>query len=341
MRPKGVRHRRIGALVALSSAALASWSCGKEAEPSIACDVRPFNDPHTPGWRLVWSDEFSGRAIDTSRWSHEVDCWGGGNNELQCYTERAENSFVRDGCLQIVARTETFTGPAATLDQREASDSRYDVDGLSTKHFTSARLRSKGRGDWTYGRIEARIRPPAGQGTWPAFWMLPTDERYGGWAASGEIDIMEAANLGAECRDCPGGVEDRTSGALHFGGEWPDNEHRNAETRSIDGAPPSDEFHVYAIEWRPDEIIWLVDDQVFFSMTAEEWRTTSPLGADRSGAPFDEDFHVILNLAIGGNYPESRNERGIGFEGFPKTMQVDWVRVYECVEGPAGCRAPE
>ena len=140
------------------------------------------------GWQLVWNDEFDGDAIDSSKWDWETNCWGGGNNELQCYTDRPENSFIRDGKLVIHAQPEEFTGPAEPLEWGSNAGDR-------TLPYTSARLRTLGQGDWKYGRIEVRAKLPQGQGIWPAIWMLPTDWVYGGWAASGEMDIMEAVNL--------------------------------------------------------------------------------------------------------------------------------------------------
>ena len=140
------------------------------------------------GWALVWSDEFEGTEIDQSKWSWETNCWGGGNNELQCYTDRDDNSFLRDGKLVIRAQKETFTGPAVPLDWNSGAGDR-------TLPYTSARLRTLNKGDWTYGRFEIRAKLPGGQGVWPAIWMLPSDWVYGGWAASGEMDILEAVNL--------------------------------------------------------------------------------------------------------------------------------------------------
>src|SRR5690606_12891413 len=126
-----------------------------------------------PGWQLVWADEFDGNALDLQRWEWEVNARGGGNNELQYYTDRPENTRVEGGLLTLTARKETFTGPEGT------------------REYTSARIRTKGKGDWKYGRIEVRARMPVGQGIWPAIWMMPTHDTYGGWAGSGEIDIME------------------------------------------------------------------------------------------------------------------------------------------------------
>ncbi len=288
-------------------------------------------DPHA--WRLVWADEFDGTEIDRTRWGFDVDCWGGGNAERQCYTARPQNAFVSDGTLKIVARQETSEGPALPprLDNALPPAERGQ---LKTQPFTSARLTTLGKASWTYGRIEVRARAPEGQGAWAAVWMLPTEDFYGGWAASGEIDIMEAVNIGAACAECPDGRENNIFGTIHFGGAWP----RNRYTGKRTDLPPSDDgFHVYAIEWREGEIKWFVDDKHYLTLTSADWRSDTMPADLPPQAPFDRPFYLIMNLAIGGHLAEDRNERGVSSTGFPKTMEVDWVRVFEAVE-PTGVR---
>jgi beta-glucanase (GH16 family) len=154
--------------------------------------------------------------------------------------------------------------------------------------------------------------------------MLPETDRYGSWAASGEIDILEAVNLGVPCADCPGGVEARILGTLHFGGEWPANRQSGTEFAFppvLDGG-----FHTYAVVWSADRMVWTVDGQVFAERGAEAWSTT---GSTARGAPFDQPFHLILNLAIGGRLPEGRGVGGVALDGYPKRMEVDWVRVWQ------------
>ena len=147
-----------------------------------------------PGeWRLVWSDEFDGPQIDRAKWDFDVDCWGGGNDERQCYTDSRRNAFIRDGKLVISARKERASGPAFPLSQRSEPGK---ANARATRDYTSARLVTRGKAAWTYGKIEVRAKLPGGQGTWPAIWMLPEGNAYGTWAASGEIDILEAVNLG-------------------------------------------------------------------------------------------------------------------------------------------------
>lgn len=245
---------------------------------------------------LVWSDEFDGTSINPANWEHQIGSGtayglpaGWGNNELQYYTNRAVNSFVADGMLNIVARQENFAG----------------------HNYTSARLRSLNLQDFLYGRLEARIKLPVGQGMWPAFWMLPTNSPYGGWAASGEIDIMESVNAMTTIH-----------GTIHFGGQWPNN---TSSGGSFSGSTNySEQFHVYAIEWSPDMIRWYLDGCQYNSVTSATWFSENgPPFNDR--APFDVAFHFLLNVAVGGNWPGNPN----GTASFPQVMQVDWVRVYD------------
>lgn len=279
-------------------------------------------------WTLVWEDEFEGKKLNMDKWSYETDCWGGGNEERQCYTARKKNVRVEDGVLKIIARKERFTGRALpprlwTL--------RKDSRKAASKRYTSGRIRTIGKGDWRYGRVEVRAKLPGGQGIWPAIWMLPTDEYYGAWAASGEIDIMEAINLGVKCEECEGGTENRVHGTLHYGGKWPLNKHSGTET-VLPGA--IDEFYTYAIEWNAGKISWFVNDTLYAVQTQDDWYFDGEKAEDRPFAPFDQRFHIILNLAVGGNWPEQHNEKGLSRKNFPKTMEVDWVRVYECDDGP-------
>lgn len=273
------------------------------------------------GWTLVWSDEFDGTGIDGDRWGFDVDCWGGGNDERQCYTRSDRNSAVEDGRLVITARRERVSGPALPKSQRRTAAL---PDAEVTREFSSARLTTRGKAAWRFGRIEVRALLPQGQGTWPAIWMLPEDDKYGSWAASGEIDILEAVNLGVPCAKCPGGVENTILGTLHFGGQWPDNKQAGREIafpEVLDGG-----FHTYAIEWHPDRISWQVDGRTYAERKASEWSTS---GSKAPGAPFDQPFHLILNLAIGGKLAEGRGLGGMERDGYPKRLEVDWVRVWQ------------
>ena len=291
-------------------------------------------------WEMVWSDEFDGDTIDPEKWSHETNCWGGGNAEQQCYTDRPENSFVADGMLTIVAQREDFTG---------SNDPNGEGGEQVTLPYTSARLRTRDLAEWTFGRFEIRAKLPQGQGTWPAIWMLPTTSPYNGWAASGEIDIMEAVNLKTQS-DAPdaeeGDLESRVHGTLHYGGSWPNNVYSGAFYTLPDDANPADDFHTYALEWEEGEIRWYVDDVHYATQTSSGWYSQYEVGGEiidaPMGAPFDEHaaFHMLINLAVGGNWAANVNETGIDESVFPQTLQVDYVRIYECSASPTtgkGC----
>jgi beta-glucanase (GH16 family) len=297
--------------------------------PSVAA-VKSFH-PEGMGWELVWSDEFDGAELDESKWGWERNCWGGGNQELQCYTDRADNTVISDGMLHIRALQEQFTGLDGSADWENA-----DELGTATLPFTSGRIRSKGKGDWRYGRFEIRAKLPYGQGLWPAIWMLPTDGEYGGWAASGEIDIMEAVNLKTVFSPDSNAVH----GTLHYGAEWPANVNSGTFIQLFQ-EHPSDAFHVYAIEWEEGEIRWFVDDVHYATQTADGWysQVTAADGTtERMGgtAPFDQRFHLLLNVAVGGTWPGPPNDE----TEFPQEMLVDYVRVYQCGVSPGnglGC----
>ncbi|NQZ83738.1 MAG: glycoside hydrolase family 16 protein [Colwellia sp.] len=294
-------------------------------------------------WQLIWQDEFSGDEIDSSKWNFEVNCFGGGNNEQQCYTDRVDNAYVEQGTLKIVAQREDFTGPAVQDD-----DPSYNPANTRTQPYTSARLRTKHEGDWTYGRFEISAKLPYGQGTWPAIWMLPTDWVYGGWAGSGELDIMEVVNLKTQSDEdgaTEGQEESRIIGSLHYGRNWPENIYSNNSFHLPDGTSPADGFHEYAIEWQEGEIRWYVDDIHYATQRDSGWYTQylnddGVLMNGAGSAPFDQAFHLILNFAVGGAWAGNVNEKGIDESVFPQTMEVDYVRVYECSVSPitgAGC----
>lgn len=273
------------------------------------------------GWTLVWADEFDSGKIDRSKWSFEVNCWGGGNNERQCYTKSGQNAAVVDGKLVITARYGRTTGPALPTQMRSSAGTS---EAEATRDFSSAKLTTRGKASWRYGKVEVRAKLPQGQGTWPAVWMLPEKDAYGPWAASGEIDILETVNLGVPCPKCAGGREDTLLGTLHFGGKPPKNRHKGEEVpfpEMLDGG-----FHTYGIEWQPGKITWQFDGKTYATRTTDEWSTT---GSSTPGAPFDQPFYLIFNLAIGGGLPEGRGLGGVGLDGYPKVMEVDWVRVWQ------------
>jgi beta-glucanase (GH16 family) len=266
---------------------LTSIHCGKEDNPTKGDDPKI---PEPEGWQLVWHDEFDGSSINTKKWEHEVNAQGGGNDELQYYTSRLQNSYVDDGFLVIRAAKEHYTGPEGT------------------REYTSARIRTKNNGDWKYGRFDIKAKMPYGQGIWPAIWMLPTDQVYGGWAASGEIDIMEY--LGHE--------PNKVYGTLHYGGRWPENVH-TGKSYTLPAGNFSDDFHVFTLEWEQNEFRWYVDGVHYQTQT--KWHSTN----GEYPAPFDQRFHLILNVAVGGNWPGNPDDSTV----FPQLLTVDYVRVFE------------
>ena len=281
----------------------------------------PAETPPALGWTLVWSDEFNEEKVDRAKWGYDVDCWGGGNDEHQCYTKSARNAGIEDGKLVIAARNEQVIGPALPDHLRRSAPF---PDAQAVRGMSSARLNTRGKAAWLYGKFEIHAKLPQGQGTWPAIWMLPEKDRYGAWAASGEIDILEAVNLGVPCEKCTGGRENTILGTLHFGGKWPKNLHKGEEVafpEVLDG-----NFHTYVIEWYRDRIIWQVDGRTYAERKMSEWST---IGSTTPGAPFDQPFYLIFNLAIGGKLAESRGVGGVRLDGYPKRMEIDWVRVWQ------------
>ena len=273
------------------------------------------------GRTLVWADEFNGTSVDPAKWSFVEDCWGGGNEERQCYVRDGGVATVTDGLLTITARRRDSNGQALPADQRQAGKA-VETKALP---YSSAKLVTKGKAQWTYGRFEIRARLPTGQGTWPAIWMLPEENHYGPWAASGEIDILEAVNLGAPCSECPGGLENRLLGTLHFGRPWPGNAHKGDEKplpQILNGA-----FHIFALDWSPRRMVWTVDGLAFAERRTGDWNTSASIAA---GAPFDRPFYLILNLAVGGGLAESRDLKTVDPAAFPARFEIDWVRVWQC-----------
>ncbi len=240
--------------------------------------------------KLVWSDEFDGDLIDYSKWGVQENAFGGGNNELQIYTDRPKNVRVESGNLVIEAHRDN-AGIAGTV-----------------REYSSGLVRTKHRGDWTYGRIEVRAKLPVGQGMWPAIWMLPTDEKYGTWAASGEIDIMEYR----------GQTPNEVLGTLHYGAPWPKNTHSGSSYVLPTGGF-NDDFHTFEIDWQPGKMVWSVDGKPYQTQT--KWHSDGT----EFPSPFNERFHLLLNLAVGGNFlgaPDATTT-------FPQKFLVDYVRVYQ------------
>ncbi len=245
---------------------------------------------HVPKWTLTFSDEFegpAGSAPSTACWTRDLGGWGFGNHELQSYTDGAGNAFLDgDGNLVIEARKEPTTGP----------------DGISCD-YSSARLLTRGLFTQQYGRIEVRLKLPEGQGIWPAFWMLSDNFAEIGWPDCGEIDIIES--VGVLAKTAYGTLHGPGySGANPCGGTCP------AE------ASYADDFHIYALEWSAEGMSWFVDDHLYHSVT--------PASVAPNPWPFDQPFYIIMNLAVGGDWPGYPDET----TQFPQRLTVDYVRVY-------------
>lgn len=241
--------------------------------------------------RLVWSDEFNYTGLpDSAKWGYDIgdgcpNICGWGNNELQYYqANRLENARVENGCLVIEARQER----------------------AGNREYTSARLVSRKKGDWTYGKIVVRAKLPKGKGVWPAIWMLPTDWAYGNWPRSGEIDIMEHV----------GYLPDSIFGTLH-------TEQYNwmlgtQKSNAIYSATVSREFHEYGVEWDAEKINFLFDGRPFGQFHNRR--------AGIEAWPFDRNFHLLLNVAVGGNWG---GKMGVDANIWPQKMLIDYVRVYQ------------
>lgn len=309
------------------------FSAAENASRAAGTASADIAAPQQGGWELVWSDEFPGNSLNTENWAPEIACWGGGNDERQCYTDRPENIQVEGGMLRLIAQEEAFTGPL------HPPDTHPDDARQKTQTYTSGKVRTRGLHDWRYGRFSARMKLPAGLGAWPAFWMMPAESVYGSWPLSGEIDIMEAINLGAPCEACPGGEEQRSSAALHFGGLYPDNTYVYARGSGERRPGPSEEWRVYSLEWAEGVMQWFVDDEIIMRAEAGDWHTDAPEAEGRFAAPFDQSFYLILNLAAGGNLPEKSPGGGFDPDTFPAALLVDWVRVEQCTEDPETGRA--
>ncbi|MBU5670658.1 glycoside hydrolase family 16 protein [Paenibacillus brevis] len=276
------------------------------------------SNPAIDGMTLVWQDEFNGTQLDTGKWSYETgyyisddpNSWGWGNAELEHYTNSEQNVFVQNGVLNIRALNEPKSFP-----QDPNRYAQYSSGKINTKdHFT-----------FQYGRVDFRAKLPTGNGIWPALWMLPEDSVYGAWAASGEIDVMEAK----------GRLPGTTSGAVHFGGQWPVNRYLAGEYYFPEGQTFANDYHVYTLIWEEDNFKWYVDGKFFFKVTRDQWYSVA--APNNPNAPFDQPFYIIMNLAVGGHF-----DGGLAPSpsDIPATMQVDYVRVYNAGSTGGGGENP-
>ena len=269
-------------------AAVLIAACSKknhaQQEPYVAAPV-------DKGWAFeatpAWSDEFEYTgAPDPAKWGYDIGGTGWGNNELQYYTNSVNNARAENGKLIITAKRETFAG----------------------KEYTSARLITKDKADFLFGRFEVKAKLPSGKGTWPAIWMLPTEWAYGGWPNSGEIDIMEHVGYNPNVVH----ISTHTETYNHM-----KNTQKTA-TRLVDNAMT--EFHVYRVDWTPYAIRGYIDGVQIFEHINE--------GKGYPTYPFDKKFHLLLNLAVGGNWG---GLQGVDDTIFPTSMEVDYVRVYKMI----------
>ncbi len=249
-------------------------------------------------WNLVWDDEFNGpqgAAPDPYKWTYEIGNGqnGWGNNELEYYTNSTQNAFL-DGKGHLVIRA---------LKQ-----------SMGGQNYTSARLNSQNTGSWRYGMIQVRAKLPAGEpGIWPAIWMMPTNNVYGGWPSSGEIDMMEAIDNRMQ----------NVYGTLHFGaymtygGGWSDYDPYRQGAYTL----PTTGYHTYGIKWTPNQIQFFIDGHLYATQDAKYWFS----GNGQANAPFDQAFHLIMNIAVGGNWPGNPNLSSFQ----PQQMSIDYVRVYQ------------
>lgn len=270
---------------------LFSSACSKKSSGGGGGVFTP-QPPTDKNWQFetnpIWADEFNNNgAPDASKWGYDLGGSGWGNNELQNYTNALSNAKIENGNLVITAIKESSGG----------------------KEYSSARLVTRNKGDFLYGRFEIRAKLPSGRGTWPAIWMLPTDWAYGDWPKSGEIDIME--HVGYDLNK------------VHVTVHTQAYNHSIGTQKGTNMIVPTatTEFHKYRVDWTPYAVRGYIDDQLMFTFVNE--------GKGSAAWPFDKRFHLLLNVAVGGNWGGAQ---GVDNTIFPKSMEVDYVRVYKMIE---------
>lgn len=265
-----------------------SIACGKTGSGSVTTPpvtTGPVTPVPEKTYQLVWSDEFSTNGLpDTSHWTYDIGGNGWGNNELEYYTgSRPENARISNGNLIIETRKESYSG----------------------RNYTSARLLTKGKASWTYGKFEIRARIPKGRGTWPAIWLLSASNPLH-WPDDGELDIMEEVGF------TPNLIYGTAHNKLYNGA----NGKQKGDVKFTPDA--QDSFHVYSLEWTSNQVTWSIDNNPFFTYYDPS------LGSD--GWPYNKDFFLILNTAVGGNWGGAQ---GVDDSVFPQSMLIDYVRVYQ------------
>jgi beta-glucanase (GH16 family) len=266
---------------------------GLEKENTEMITLSINGDSEQRKWKLVWEDSFNTSEIDTTKWNFVEGGWGFGNDEWQYYTNRSKNARIENHQLVIEA----------------------DKEKYKNQFYTSAKLTTKGKADWKYGRFSIRAKLPEGQGIWPAIWMMPTDmEAYSGWPACGEIDIMELV----------GHKPETVHGTLHYGVPHT----YTGESFTLPDKKFSDDFHVFTLDWDPNEFKWYVDDVLYAKQTDWFSKNINDGCKHPYPAPFNREFYLQLNLAVGGKWPGYPDESTI----FPQKMLIDYVRVYQRLE---------
>jgi beta-glucanase (GH16 family) len=276
-------------LLAFWSAALIS-SCTDKKEIPFVQPKPPVVDEE---WQFestpIWQDDFAVDGLpDPSKWSFEVGGSGWGNNELQYYTS-GDNAIVSNGKLIIQAKKQALSG----------------------RQYTSARMITRGRGDWKYGRFEIKAKLPKGRGTWPAIWMLPSDNVYGIWPSSGEIDIME--HVGFE--------PNKVHSTIHCSSYNGMRGNQKSASKLVSNPSAIDDFHIYRVDWTPYSIKGFVDGEQYFEYINDNTGFTT--------WPFDQKFFMILNIAVGGNWGGAQ---GVDDNAFPTTMEVDYVKAFKMID---------
>jgi beta-glucanase (GH16 family) len=274
----------------ISFCSLLLFACSKKKTPITPVVID--NTPVDKNWKFdsvaTWDEEFSYTgAPSPSQWGYDLGGGGWGNHELEYYTNSQNNATVANGKLTITARHETLNG----------------------MNYTSARMVTRNMEDFLYGRIEVSAKLPAGRGTWPAIWMLPTDWEYGGWPKSGEIDIMEHVGY------------DSTN--VHFSVHTEAYNHTIGTQKSASRIIPTamTDFHKYRMDWTPYAVRGYYDDQLMFTFVNE--------GRGPAYWPFDKRFHLLLNLAVGGDWG---GVQGVNDNAFPTAMEIDYIRYYKMLE---------
>lgn len=274
-----------------------------DSSSSMEAQVADEDVPKLEGYNLLWHDEFNGTELNFDNWSYDPHEPGWTNSELQEYTESTDNVYVENGNLVLRAiKTEDESG---------------------NPYYTSGKIKGQNKKDFMYGKVVARAKIPAGQGLWPAIWMMPTDEGYyGQWPKCGEIDIMEV--LGSQ--------PELAYGTLHYGEPHAEQQ----STYTLQGETFADDFHEYSIEWEPGEMRWYIDGNLYH--TVNDWFTAVEGEDDKPyPAPFDQTFFVQINLAVGGTWP-GNPDASTDFEN--AKVLVDYVRVYQKPEYDTNVEKP-